>query len=281
MDEKNTPDNTYMMGFSREETQRLQVQAQIFNPSTRRLFEQAGILAGMKVLELGSGAGDVALLLADLVGPGGTVVGVERNTTILQTAYARVAAAGLSNVTFLAEDIENMQMDGEFDAIVGRLVLMYLHSPTVALHHLARQLRPGGIVAFQEFDLTHPALLSARPSCPLWTQTWNWILDTCRYAEVPGRMGLDLYNAFLDAGLPPPHLGCETVIGTGADWPGYCHAAETVRSQLPLILKFGIATAEEVAVETLEERLRAEAVSQRAVMLGPGLVTAWTHTRKL
>src|SRR5262249_26107595 len=79
MNEKNTSDDTYALGRRPEETRRLQVQAQVLNPSTRRLFEQARIRAGMKVLDLGSGAGDVALLLADMIGPSGTVVGVEIN----------------------------------------------------------------------------------------------------------------------------------------------------------------------------------------------------------
>jgi SAM-dependent methyltransferase len=280
MNEKYLPDDTYTLGSSQEETRRLQAQAQLLDPSTRRLFEQAGIKAGLKVLDLGSGAGDVALLLADMVGPGGTVVGVERDTSILQTARARVAAAGWSHVTFQAEDIENIQLDGEFDAIVGRHILMHLRSPTVVLHQLVRQLRPGGIVAFQEADWVHGTLLPAHPPCPLWKQTMDWIGEGFRRAGVPVRIGLDMYTAFLDAGLPAPQLGCETAIGAGADWPGYTIAAEAVRSLLPLILKFGIATAEEVAVETLEERLRAEAVSQRAVVLGTGLVTAWTRTAR-
>jgi SAM-dependent methyltransferase len=280
MNEKNLPHDTYTLGSSREETRRLQAQAQLLDPSTRRLFEQAGIKAGMKVLDLGSGAGDVALLLADMVGPGGIVVGVERDRTILQTARARVAAAGWSHVTFLVEDIENIQLDGEFDAIVGRHILMHLRAPTVVLHQLVRQLRPGGIVAFLEADFAHATLLSAHPPCQLWKQSMDWIWEAFCRAGVPARIGLDLYSAFLDAGLPPPQLGCETPIGAGADWPGYSVGAEAVRSLLPLILKFGIATAEEVAVETLEERLRAEAVSQRAVVLGPGIVTAWTRTAR-
>ncbi len=131
-------------------------------------------------------------------------------------------------------------------------------------------------MAFQEVDLMH-RLLPTHPPCQLWKQAANWIWEAFRHAGVPVRMGLDMYTAFLDAGLPAPQLGCETSIGAGEDWLGTTHMAEGVRSLLPLILKFGIATAEEVAIETLEERLRAEMVSQRAVVQGMGLVTAWTR----
>lgn len=131
MHEKNTSADTYALGRTQEETRRLRLQAQVLNPFTRRLFEQAGITAGMKVLDVGSGTGDVALLLANMIGPGGTVVGVESNPTILNTARARVDEAGLSNVAFLVGDIESMQFDASFDAIVGRFVLIHLPSPAV------------------------------------------------------------------------------------------------------------------------------------------------------
>src|SRR5215510_2378967 len=98
MDE--TPD-TYVLGRSEAETRRLILQNQIYGPLTRRFFQAAGIGPGMKVLDIGSGAGDVALLIADLVGPSGSVVGVEMNESILETARARVESAGWRNVTFL------------------------------------------------------------------------------------------------------------------------------------------------------------------------------------
>ncbi len=275
MKEKNTSYDTYPLGRNLEETQRLQVQAQVFTPPTQRLLEQAGVRAGMRVLDVGTGAGDVALLLTDMVGPDGAVVGVDSNPTILDTARWRVASSGWSNVTFLEGDIENVPLEGEFDAIVGRFVLNYLHSPVVVLRRLAQHLRPEGIMAFQEPEIARLEMSTAYPPVELWEQSMRWIGEAFRHAGLPTHMGANLYTTFLDAGLPQPHLTCETSIFAGADSPGYDYGAETVRSLLPLILKFGIATAEEVAIETLAERLRAEAVSHRAVVRGLEIVSAW------
>src|SRR5713226_1288348 len=102
---------------------------QLLYPSTKQLFVQAGITTGMKVLDVGSGAGDVALLLAELVGPTGSIVGVEVHATILETARARVQAAGLTNVSFITGDIRDVALDEEFDAVVERNVLIYLPNP--------------------------------------------------------------------------------------------------------------------------------------------------------
>src|SRR5690348_210473 len=63
----------YLLGHSSEEVRRLERQAQFVSSLTRRLFEMAGIRRGMRVLDVGSGAGDVALLLAEYVGQDGSV----------------------------------------------------------------------------------------------------------------------------------------------------------------------------------------------------------------
>jgi len=77
---------TYLFGHSQTETDRLLRQAKMFGPYTKRLFEDAGISLGMKVLDVGSGAGDVAFIVADIVGRDGTVVGIDTNAELLATA---------------------------------------------------------------------------------------------------------------------------------------------------------------------------------------------------
>ncbi len=90
-------------------------------------------------------------------------------------------------------------------------------------------------------------------------------------------MGMKLYGTFLSAGLPAPQLRYEAAIGAGSEWTGYEVLAGVVRELLPLLLQFGIATAEEIGIETLAERLREEVVSRGGVARLPGLVSAWTR----
>ena len=81
----------YVLGRGAEEVERLQSQAAFIRPFTDRLFRDAGIARGMKVLDLGSGAGEVALLAARLVGQEGAVLGIDTNPAILEVARARAA----------------------------------------------------------------------------------------------------------------------------------------------------------------------------------------------
>jgi ubiquinone/menaquinone biosynthesis C-methylase UbiE len=122
--DRRSGDPVYVMGRSESETQRLEDRAAFFEPLTRHLFQDAGIGADMRVLDLGSGAGDVSFLVADLVGGGGSVVGVDVNPEVIRAARARAEASRRENVTFVCGDIRELELDHQFDAVVGRLVLM-------------------------------------------------------------------------------------------------------------------------------------------------------------
>jgi SAM-dependent methyltransferase len=269
--------DTYALGHSEAETRRLILQHQIYGPLTRRLFEAAGIGAGMRVLDVGSGAGDVALLLADLVGPRGRVVGVDMNAAILDTARARVRAAGWRNVTFHAGDVREAPLEPDFDAIVGRWILMHLPDPVAVLRLLTTRLRPGGVIAFQESDFGLPP--TTFPPSELWEQVRRWgVPEDSAAPDGPRmRMGMKLFRAYLDAGLPAPSLRLEAPIGGGPDWPGYEYIAETMRSLLPALPRLTGLDPAEVDVDTLADRLREDALADRRVQLLPIVIGAWAR----
>src|SRR5215472_6369362 len=153
----------YALGHSEQELQRLTRQGQAFEPFTRQLFQEAGISRGMRVLDVGCGSGDVSFLAADFVGPGGQVVGVDRERKAVDWAGARARSRGIRNVNFVEGDPAEMQFDQKFDAIVGRLVLMYYPDPVGAVRKLIRHVRPEGLIVFQEIDLANARSLPVAP----------------------------------------------------------------------------------------------------------------------
>lgn len=276
MSEMQASTGMYALGHSQKEIQRLLVQGQLLNAFTSRMLGNAGITTGMKVLDVGCGPGDVSLLAAEMVGKTGSVLGVDSNASILQVAQARVQHAGLTHVRFLAADIRDLALDGQYDAIVGRLILEHLPEHTAILNRLLHHLRPGGIVAFQEYDMVGIAE-APLPHSPLLEQVANWVLQVFQRVGVEIRMGMKLSGEFLEVGLPAPEVRYEAAIGGGPSWVGYEWFASSVRAVLPLILQFGIATTEEVEIETLEDRLREEIVSLGGIARLPALVSAWTR----
>jgi ubiquinone/menaquinone biosynthesis C-methylase UbiE len=95
----------------------------------------------MRVLDLGSGAGDVGFVAAELVGWGGEVIGIDQSPDCVAKATVRAAERGLSNVRFVVGDIHDRAPDGRFDAIIARLVLMYVPDPAAVLRTQAALLR--------------------------------------------------------------------------------------------------------------------------------------------
>ena len=267
--------DTYPLGRTEAETRRLILQNQIYGATTRRFFQAAGIGPGMKVLDLGSGAGDVALLLADLVGPRGQVVGVEMNATIVETARARVKTMGWRNVTFQVGDVREITLDSDFDAVAGRWILMYLPDPAAMLRHLATRLKPGGIVAFHENDFSYPPTVF--PTTDLSRQIQGWTIPPQGTPGPEMRMGTKLFRTYLEAGLPAPQLLVEAAAGGGPDWPGYEYVAETLRSLLPALQKMAGLDPEKVEIDTLAERMRADVTKVQGIHMLPLMFGAWAR----
>jgi ubiquinone/menaquinone biosynthesis C-methylase UbiE len=265
----------YLFGQSDAETERLRLQAKMFAPYTARFLEDAGISRGMKVLDVGTGAGDVALLAAALVGDEGSVVGIDFNRELIGAAQARASAAGLENVSFVVGDAASVELDRDFDAVVGRCVLFFAREPAALVRRLTAYIRHGGIVAFQEPANATLAPMSL-PHSHLLEQVWVWILETYRRADMDLYMGLRLRTIFAEAGLPAPAMHLDAAAGGGPDWPGYEYMARLIRTILPQITQLGVATEADVEVDTLADRLHAEVGDDGAAVTW-GFITPWAQ----
>jgi ubiquinone/menaquinone biosynthesis C-methylase UbiE len=146
-------EHNYILGHSEAEIRRLQTQAAILQPITERLLRCAGIQTGLRVLDLGCGAGDVAMLAAELVGPLGTVVGIDRNPQVLSVATQRARSRGLKHLTFHEAAVDTFVDSAGFDLVVGCYVLIHQTNPAAFLRAAARLAKPGGTIAFHELRL--------------------------------------------------------------------------------------------------------------------------------
>src|SRR5262249_17948158 len=256
------------------ELDRLSHQSQAFEPFTRQLFQQAGIITGMRVLDVGCGSGDLAFLAAELVGPSGEVIGADRAAAAVSRARARAQARDLDNVRFLEGDPTELPIDGPFDAVVGRFVLMYYPDPVDAVRKLAGYLLDGGLMVFQEFDITNCRSL---PLAPTYERNVGWIKQALSATGARTQLGLELYSVFLAAGLRGPSMRMDALIGGGSDSPAYELVADVIRSLLPVMEKLKIASATEVDLSSLAQRMRDEVVASNGVVLSPGLIGAWSR----
>jgi SAM-dependent methyltransferase len=250
------PAAPYAFGNCAEEVTRLQQLGELLQPSTWQVLQDAGITEGMNVLDVGCGPGSVAFLAADLVGASGSVLGIDRNPAMLASARAHPLASGQPIVSFIQADLAELAdetwLEPGFDAIIGRLILLHVADPTMVVRTLTRHLRPGGVMVFQEPDLTRMG--ASFPPIPLVEQVCERVRDAHRARGIDVQFGLRLQQVFLDAGLPAPRLTCEAFIGSGPEWGWYEQILRAALNALPLVLSSGITAGERAGLDTLAGR---------------------------
>src|SRR5215475_5813041 len=256
----------YILGHSEREIARLKAQAAELDPITRRFLREAGVVPGMRVLDVGSGAGDVAFLAAELVGTSGEVLGVDLAPAAVEVARSRATAHSLENVAFLEGNPAAMSFDRPFDAVIGRYVLQFQKDPVAVLRNLTAHVRPNGLIVFQENDW---AGLTSFPPVPTFDHVCQWASTTMRRHGTETHMGTKLHGTFVGAGLESPTMRLEAPVGgTPANLAWLTRFRELIATLLPEMERVGIATAGQVGIETLVERISEEAARTRSVIIG-------------
>lgn len=272
---KNQLQADYALGHSDAELRRLIRQSALYADMTEALLRRAGIRQGMRVLDVGCGSGCVSLLAARLVGPTGAVVGVDRSPQALALARSRGVEENLRQVEFVEADLADFECNDTFDALIGRFVLMFLPNPSAILRKLSRYVHKGGVVAFQEMDIAAARIV---PDMPLWQECGERIRETFQRASVDIQMGAKLHATFLHAGLPQPQMQLQAKVGGVPNFPAHEYIADIVSSLLPMMERFGVASAATLEIGTLAVRLREEMISRDGVMILPSLIDAWVRT---
>lgn len=253
---------------------RIEARSRLFEPLTEQLFRESGLGKGMRVLDVGCGSGDVALLAARFVGSTGAVVGIDSSSASIRAARKRARESGTSNVTFERVDLDRYCSE-RFDAVVGRFVLMHQPDPVAMVWRLASLVRDGGLIAFQEFDLAQPPLV--RPELKPFVDAGRWIAAALRGLGFEVGMGMRLHQTFLSAGLARPSMLVGAAVESGADGAVCDLLCDTVRDLIDPICAFGIATPDAIGIESLARRLRQAALETDAIVGSPLVVSAWTR----
>jgi ubiquinone/menaquinone biosynthesis C-methylase UbiE len=135
--------------------------ARAYWPTTLPLLQRAGIREGMNCLDLGCGAGEVTFEIARLVGPSGSVVGMDMDLVKLEIGRRRAAQEGFTNIEFRHSDVFEWDDDSVYGLIFVRFLLTHLPEGERVVPKLLRALRPGGILAVEDINfqgyVSHPA----------------------------------------------------------------------------------------------------------------------------
>jgi ubiquinone/menaquinone biosynthesis C-methylase UbiE len=263
--------STYALGHADTEIQRLLLQGRLYNDDTEYALRRAGLRPGMRVLDVGCGPGDVSFIAAKLVGPSGTVLGVDASSDVVEFASSRAAERGLSTVRFEQATIADVDVN-EVDAVIGRLILMHLPDPVSTLRQLAGVVRPGGVIAFCEFDI---GAARSIPDAPLSLTLTDGIRRVFQGVGLNPAFGTTLHTLFQQAGLGTPQLTLAAPVGTAHDTDAWAYSVEVWRLLYPFAEQLGLTCGELADIDTLLPRMLAQAAAGDAILVLPPMITAW------
>lgn len=266
----------YSLGASEPELARLDAQAASIARPTNLFLRTAGIAPGMRVLDLGTGLGHVAFQVSELVGSAGAVVGIDQAATMLAVAEQRRVAAGVENVAFVEADVRAFRDREAFDAVVGRLILFHLPDAGDVLRHHVDGLTHDGLMLMIDFDV---GSVRSEPSVPLYNAARDWVIEAFRRAGANPVIGTQLGLLLRDAGLTDIEtFGIQSYLSPD-DPAGPALLSGVVTSLARVILASGIATEEEMGLDSFQERLARELQTSRAIGLIPAVAGAWGRRR--
>lgn len=275
--ETERPQTTYALGHTPEEYERLRMQARVWDAPTSRLLDQIGLGPGTSCLDAGCGPGETMRAMAERVGPGGRVLGIDADASLGALALAMLHGAGHRQCTFSGQDLTAGEPipGAPFDLVYTRLLLFHLPQRVDVLARLWAAVAPGGHLLVQDYDLRS---ISTLP-------------DLDSVAEL-GRVVTSAFGAAgadVSAGARLPQLFAQAGVGTpdGTDVTGRIEPLMTGRtvlervfhSVLPTALAHGITT-ETASAATLASIDRDASRFADRPMLWPLLVSAWKRKER-
>jgi SAM-dependent methyltransferase len=168
----------YVLGTHEEEVERLGLQHRIWQPHVLECWQNSGLTVGKRVLDVGAGPGYATVDLAEIVGPNGTVVAVERSHNFVGALQRRVNVRGLTNVQVHELDLMADQLPaGDYDFSWCRWVAAFVSDPNLLIQKLSNALPRGAVAMFHEYGQYdtwryYPALPGHTTFRDLVVQTW-------------------------------------------------------------------------------------------------------------
>ncbi|HEY4942467.1 MAG TPA: class I SAM-dependent methyltransferase [Rhizomicrobium sp.] len=145
-------DRSYVIGTQNSEIERLGVQHRVWRASVLDFWRLGGLTQGMTVIDAGCGPGHAALDLAEIVGPGGRVIALERSRRFLDALEERAARRGLANIQTIETDLADFDWSSlSADLLWCRWVLAFVNDPKSIVHGMAYALKPGGAALLHEY----------------------------------------------------------------------------------------------------------------------------------
>lgn len=246
---------------------RMDLLAKVRDPATRALFDLVGIPSRARCVDLGCGAGHVAIELARRVGPDGYVLSVDLDAELLEIARERAAREGLQNVEFRVAPVEEFSDEG-FDVAFSRLLFMHLSDPQQVARLMVNALQPSGVVVLEDADFSG---CFSYPSCAAHARWVGWYQEAVRRNGGDANFGPRLPSVLRSVGLTP--LGVRVTQDAFLDGPEKQLQPMSMARQRAAVVAAGVVTADEY--DAAHAEMRTFASDPTTLLAGPRIVQSW------
>jgi ubiquinone/menaquinone biosynthesis C-methylase UbiE len=236
---------------------------------TRALLERAGVVPGLRCIDIGCGGGQVTMEIAGLVGPGGSVVGVDTDEVKLGLAQQAAADRQLGNVTFAAVDARAWDEPGAYDVVYSRFLLHHLSQPDRLLRRMWAAVAAGGVLIVEDADFDGWCCDPPNEGLELFLDAYRKVLARRGGDDAIGRR---LYRCFLAAEIPDPQVSLVQGVHEGE---AKMLAWSTLEATAEAIISEGLAAPGEITAALAS--LRRFTDDPRTLICGPRVFQVWSR----
>jgi SAM-dependent methyltransferase len=195
----------YVLGTHDEEVERLGLQHRVWRPRAIAAWQRAGFTVGQTLMDLGCGPGHASIDMAEMVGPQGHIVAIDRSRRFLDSLAARAQGRGLANIETFELDLDEAALPVlEADGAWGRWVLAFLRHPRELLARVHGTLRPGGALVLHEY--VHYETWRMAPRCPALEEFVGLVVESWHDSGGEPDVGLELPRWLETLGFEIQHL---------------------------------------------------------------------------
>ena len=259
--------DSYAIAGGRSGKERLDLLSEAMRATTLGLLDEAGLTAGDRCLDVGCGGGHVALDMGRIVGPGGSVLGIDFDPHVLELARLDAQSAGAGNVAFETGDARAYD-GGPFSFIHARFLLSHVSEPDMVFARLKTLLAPGGRIAVEDIDMSGSFCHPPDPSQDRFEALYT---EAVRRGGGDADLGRRLPAVALAAGLADANWRVfQPVYASGPEKRLTAVTMEMIRSA---VLRHRLAREDEI--DLLVSRLRAFADDPSSLVALPRMVQVW------
>jgi trans-aconitate methyltransferase len=264
--------DTYALGRTAQEYERLRAQARVWEVACLRVLDQVGLTTGARCLDAGCGPGETMRLMAQRVGPTGEVVGLDVDAALGGLARQMLHEAGHLQCSFEAHDVAGDRPipGAPFDLVYARLLIFHLPQRLAVLRRLWEAVAPSGHLVVQEYDLRTTSVVPQLASVAEAMRVVNGAFDAFG-ADV--QVGARMPDLFAEAGIGAPD-GTDVTGRIDPLGVGRAVLEQTLRSVLPGALAHGVTT-EDQATATLTALDHDATTYAQRPMLWPLMIATW------